>query len=75
MKCPFCDKEKIDLRIKGHYERLLKKYKNAEKNLKNDPDRFGGEDYIKGCMCGLTDGMALLDDNLISVAEDMSEKQ
>jgi len=45
---------------KRDYERLEKKYKAAEKNLKNNPEKCGGEDYIRGYMSGLIDGMALL---------------
>ena len=48
------------------YQRLLQKYNTAEKNLKNNPKRCGGEKYIKGFMSGLISGMVLLDDNLQS---------
>ena len=54
------------------YNRLLKKYKAAEKNLKNNPDKCGGEDYIKGFMTGLIDGMSLINPDSYSVC--MEEK-
>ncbi len=42
------------------YDRLLKKYVAAEKNLTNNPEKCGGVDYIKGYMSGLLEGMALV---------------
>ena len=45
---------------KRDYEALEKKYKAAEENLKNNPEKCGGEDYIKGYMSGLIDGMVRL---------------
>ena len=49
-----------------YYNRLVKKYGTAERNLKNNPEKCGGVDYIKGYMEGLLDGMVLLNPNLIS---------
>lgn len=49
------------------YDCLKKKYEGAEKNLKDDPERYGGEEYIKGFMSGLVAGMALIDPNLRSI--------
>jgi len=49
------------------YNRLLKKYETAEKNLKNNPKKCGGKVYIKGYMCGLLEGMALINPNHTSI--------
>lgn len=48
------------------YNRLLKRYEAAERNLKNNPDKCGGEDHIRGFMSGLIEGMVLLNPNLRS---------
>jgi len=55
------------------YHRLKKKYDSAEWNRKNNPDKFGGEDYIRGYMNGITDGMVQFDPNLKSVCMDKRE--
>ncbi len=49
-----------------YYNRLVKKYDAAGRNLKNNPEKCGGEDHIKGYMEGLLDGMVLLNPNLQS---------
>jgi hypothetical protein len=49
-----------------YYNRLVKKYDAAERNLKNNPEKCGGEDHIRGYMEGLLDGMVLLNPNLQS---------
>jgi hypothetical protein len=51
---------------KLYYNRLVKKYGAAERNLRNNPEKCGGEDHIKGYMEGLLDGMVLLNPNLKS---------
>jgi hypothetical protein len=48
------------------YRRLLSKYQAAERNLESNPEKCGGEEYIKGYMSGLLDGMVLLNPNLTS---------
>ncbi len=49
-----------------YYNRLVKKHDAAERNLKNNPEKCGGEDRIRGYMEGLLDGMVLLNPNLQS---------
>jgi len=58
------------------YDRLLKRYEAAEKNLREDPDKCGGEEYIKGYMSGLIEGMALLNPEHKSICmESESEEE
>lgn len=57
-----------------YYNRLSKKHDAAERNLKNNPEKCGGEDYIKGYMEGLLDGMVLLNPNLNSVCMEIQER-
>ncbi len=45
------------------YVSLRKKYEAAEKNLKDNPEKCGGEDHIKGFMSGLISGMSILADH------------
>lgn len=45
------------------YVALRKKYEAAEKNLKDNPEKCGGEDHIKGFMSGLISGMSILADH------------
>ncbi len=57
------------------YNTLKKKYEAAERNLKNNPEKCGGEDHIKGYMSGLLDGMVLLDPDLKSYCCDLEEPE
>ena len=60
---------------KRDYEKLREKYKIAEKNLKNNPKKCGGEEHIKGFMSGLISGMVLLNDNLQSKIIDLENNK
>ena len=62
-----------DERQSLYYNRLVKKYDAAERNLKNNSEKCGGEDHIKGYMEGLLDGMVLLNPNLNSVCMEKQE--
>ena len=57
------------------YNRLVKKYDAAERNLKNNPEKCGGEECIKGYMEGLLDGMVLLNPNLQSTCMEEQDKE
>lgn len=48
------------------YNNLKKKHDNAAHNRKNNPDNCGGEDYIRGYMNGITDGIVQVNPNLTS---------
>ena len=52
------------------YDLLKKKYEAAKKNLKDNPEKFGGKEYIKGFMGGLVTGMALINPDLFSIYRD-----
>jgi len=56
------------------YNRLVKKYDVAERNLKNNPEKCGGEDRIRGYMEGLLEGMVLLNPNSNSVCMEIQEE-
>jgi len=50
-----------------YYNQLKTKYEACERNLKNNPEKCGGEDHIKGTMNGLLEGMTLLNPDHISI--------
>jgi hypothetical protein len=56
-----------------YYNRLVSKYDAAARNLKNNPEKCGGEDHIRGYMEGLLDGMVLHNPNLNSVCMETQE--
>ncbi len=58
------DRRALDRKI--CFERLLKDYEAAEKNLKNNPKKCGGAEGLKGFMEGIVRGMVQLDDRLVS---------
>ena len=57
------------------YDRLLEKYKIAQKNLAFHPDRCGGKEHIQGYLSGLIEGMTLLNPNLKSVCMEISNEK
>lgn len=57
------------------YDRLRKKYEIAEKHLFLNPDRYGGEEYIRGYLGGMLEGMVLLNPNLKSMCMEVSNEK
>ena len=64
-----------DEQQKMFYERLVEKYGAAARNLKNNPEKCGGEEHIKGYMEGLLDGMVLLNPNLKSDCMEIQDEE